>query len=198
MRAALIMVVICLMVSQAAGFDESGRGFSSSNIMDDGVKDLNYSQDKILDGTGVIIAVADTGIDMDHSCFRNGLDNVGIPGSEHRKILLLNDSIDDWDNIGHYQYRHGTHIAGILACDPLDGDESMKSYSNGSKLIVQDVVGPDGWAVPPVEQLLSEGANNGAVIHSWSWGDNTVNYTERSRNIAVSYTHLTLPTKRIV
>ena len=183
MRAALIMAVICLMVSQAAGFDESGRGFSSSNIMDDGVKDLNYSQDKILDGAGVIIAVADTGIDMDHSCFRNGLDNVGIPGSEHRKILLLNDSIDDWDNIGHYQYRHGTHIAGILACDPLDGDESMKSYSNGSKLIVQDVVGPDGWAVPPVEHLLSEGANNGAVIHSWSWGDNTVNYTERSRNI---------------
>ncbi len=183
MRAALIVAVICLMVSQAAGFDESGRGFSSSNIMDDGVKDLNYSQDKILDGTGVIIAVADTGIDMDHSCFRDSLESVGIPGSEHRKILLLNDSIDDWDNVGHYQYRHGTHIAGILACDPLDGDESMKSYSNGSKLIIQDVVGPDGWAVPPVEQLLSEGANNGAVIHSWSWGDNTVNYTERSRNI---------------
>ena len=183
MRAALIVAVICLMVSQAAGFDESGRGFSSSNIMEDGVKDLNYSQDKILDGTGVIIAVADTGIDMDHSCFRDSLESVGIPGSEHRKILLLNDSIDDWDNVGHYQYRHGTHIAGILACDPLDGDESMKSYSNGSKLIIQDVVGPDGWAVPPVEQLLSEGANNGAVIHSWSWGDNTVNYTERSRNI---------------
>ena len=183
MRAALIMAVICLMVSQAAGFNESGHGYLSSNIMDDGVKDLNYSQNKILDGTGVIIAVADTGIDMDHSCFRDSLENVGMPGSDHRKILLLNDSIDDWDNVGHYQYRHGTHIAGILACDPLDGDDSMTSYSNGSKLIIQDVVGPDGWAVPPVEQLLSEGANNGAVIHSWSWGDNTINYTERSRNI---------------
>ena len=44
-----------------------------------------------LNGTGVIIAVADTGIDMDHSCFRDSETDVGEPGITHRKIVALND-----------------------------------------------------------------------------------------------------------
>lgn len=134
-----------------------------------------------LDGSGVIIAVADTGIDMDHSCFRNTTGEVGEPGLEHRKIIHLNDSIDDWDNQGHQQFKHGTHIAGILACDQLDGDDSMRSLSHGAKLVVQDIVDSNGWVVPDdVTSLLAESARHGAIINSWSWGDNTVNYTERS------------------
>ena len=41
--------------------------FASANIMD-------VDEDSALgplDGSGVVIAVADTGIDLDHSCFRN-------------------------------------------------------------------------------------------------------------------------------
>ena len=137
-----------------------------------------------LDGSGVVIAVADTGIDMDHSCFRNSTDEVGTPGPEHRKIIHLNDSIDDWDTQGHQQFKHGTHIAGILACDQLEGDSSMRSLSHGAKLVVQDVVDSSGWVVPDdVTSLLAESSRYGAIINSWSWGDNTVNYTERSSMI---------------
>ena len=137
-----------------------------------------------LDGSGVIIAVADTGIDMDHSCFRNSTNEVGAPGIEHRKIVHLNDSIDDWDTQGHQQFKHGTHIAGILACDQLEGDSSMRSLSHGAKLVVQDVVDSSGWVVPDdVTSLLAESSRYGAIINSWSWGDNTVNYTERSSMI---------------
>ena len=137
-----------------------------------------------LDGSGVIIAVADTGIDMDHSCFRNSTNEVGTPSIEHRKIVHLNDSIDDWDTQGHQQFKHGTHIAGILACDQLEGDSSMRSLSHGAKLVVQDVVDSSGWVVPDdVTSLLAESSRYGAIINSWSWGDNTVNYTERSSMI---------------
>ena len=150
---------------------------ATASIMDVG----EDSPLKALDGSGVVIAVADTGIDMDHSCFRNSTFEVGGPGLEHRKIVHLNDTVDDWDTQGHQQFRHGTHIAGILACDQLDGDSSMRSLSHGAKLVVQDIVNSSGWVVPEdVTSLLAESSRYGAVINSWSWGDNTVNYTERS------------------
>ena len=153
---------------------------ATASIMDVG----EDSPLKALDGSGVVIAVADTGIDMDHSCFRNSTFEVGGPGLEHRKIVHLNDTVDNWDTQGHQQFRHGTHIAGILACDQLDGDSSMRSLSHGSKLVVQDIVNSSGWVVPEdVTSLLAESSRYGAVINSWSWGDNTVNYTERSSMI---------------
>ena len=154
--------------------------FASTNIMDVNEESSLWS----LNGSGVVIAVADTGIDLDHSCFRNSSSEVGTPGPEHRKVVHLNDSIDDWDTQGHQQFRHGTHIAGILACDQLDGDSSMRSLSHGAKLVVQDVVDSSGWSVPEdVTSLLAESSRHGAVINSWSWGDNTADYTERSSMI---------------
>ena len=173
MRGALLLIfslVICA----------TGPLLATANVMDVDIDSPLFS----LDGSGVVIAVADTGIDMDHSCFRNSSGEVGAPGDGHRKIVHLNDSIDDWDNQGHQQFRHGTHIAGILACDPLDGDSSMRSLSSGARLVVQDIVNSSGWAPPEdVVSLLEESARYGAVINSWSWGDNTVNYTDRSEMI---------------
>ena len=48
-----------------------------------------------LNGSGVVIGVADTGIDSDHSCFRN-ISEASI-GFNHRKLLHVNTTIDDWD-----------------------------------------------------------------------------------------------------
>ena len=56
----------------------------SGNAM--GVEDdssLSY-----LDGSGVVIAVADTGVDLDHSCFRNSSDEVGIPGKATGRFCI--------------------------------------------------------------------------------------------------------------
>ena len=173
MRAVLLLVLSLVMCSVSPVL-------ASSEIMSVDEESSLSS----LDGSGVVIAVADTGIDMDHSCFRNTTDDVGTPGPEHRKIIHLNDSIDDWDTQGHQQFKHGTHIAGILACDQLEGDSGMRSLSHGAKLVVQDVVDSSGWVVPDdVTSLLAESSRYGAIINSWSWGDNTVNYTERSSMI---------------
>ncbi len=67
-----------------------------------------------LSGEGVIIALADTGIDLDHTCFRENDTLVGEPGMGHRKIIHVNTSIDDSDNQLHTQFRHGTHLAGLI------------------------------------------------------------------------------------
>jgi len=136
-----------------------------------------------LNGSGVIIAVADTGIDLDHSCFRENQTVVGEPGISHRKIVFINTSIDGSDNSTHQQFKHGTHIAGLLTCDPIESNDEIKSLSHGSKLLVQDIVGEEGWIPPNVSLLLEEAASHGAIINSWSWGDNTIEYTDRSKMI---------------
>ena len=82
-----------------------------------------------LNGSGVILGVADSGIDADHACFRNATSPsdqhaeptashpaIGEFGPEHRKIRFLNTSIDGNDTPGHSDYRHGTHVIGSLAC----------------------------------------------------------------------------------
>ena len=119
---AILIVLTCLhpLSNPEEMFVTSGKLSENSEIpVDDSentsVENNNQSRFSDLDGQGVVIAVADTGIDMDHSCFRNSTDDVGSPSEAHRKIVFLNDTIDDWDTRGHQQYRHGTHIAGILA-----------------------------------------------------------------------------------
>ena len=150
-----------------------------------------------LNGSGVVLGIADSGIDVDHSCFRNatnpgdigsdGVNAIGIIGEEHRKVLSINNSIDSADTMGHINFRHGTHTAGSLACfdvyDYRDGSvpSNASSMAHGAKVVVQDIVSADGW-VPPenISELLSEAAMFGSIIHSNSWGDDTTEYTARS------------------
>ena len=137
-----------------------------------------------LNGSGVVIGVADTGIDSDHSCFRN-ISEVAI-GPSHRKLLQVNTTIDDWDHSGHADYRHGTHTAGILGCHPMatvteeNIPLSIMSLGYGSQLVVQDIVSEQGWQPPDVDLLLAESALYGGYLHSNSWGDDTTDYTLRS------------------
>ena len=137
-----------------------------------------------LNGSGVVIGVADTGIDSDHSCFRN-ISDASI-GFNHRKLLHVNTTIDDWDNSGQQDYRHGTHTAGILGCHPFTTatedniPSAVMSLAYDSRLVVQDIVSEQGWQPPDVDLLLAESAMYGGYLHSNSWGDDTTDYTLRS------------------
>ena len=167
--------------------ETTGRNFLASEIMQSGVENDHPFWNWGLNGTGVVIGVADGGIDLDHSCFRNSSDDSGeVPDINHRKILYLNDTIDDWDNAGDPDYRHGTHVAGTLACsffEDFNGNNSMTSMSNAAKLVVQDLVNESGWHPPDIDLLLAEAAEYGAIIHSDSWGDDTTAYTARSYDL---------------
>ena len=165
--------------------ETSARNEIAAGIMSSGLGDSKEMWDLGLNGSGVTIAFADSGIDRDHACFRNGGDGgniTGIPGINHRKITMLNESLDDWDNLSHQNGGHGTHVAGTLGCwfEGASVPNDSTSLSHAAKLVVQDIVGPEGWVPPDVDWLLWEGAREGAVIHSDSWGDDTVEYTART------------------
>ena len=152
-----------------------------------------------LNGSGVVFGVADSGIDADHTCFRNATSSmsdhaesnatypaIGTFGDHHRKILHLNASVDGNDTPGHSDYRHGTHVIGSLGCHDVMSARNNSIPANGStlaygsKLVVQDIVSSDGWTPPQVDQLLWETSAHGGLIHSNSWGDATTAYTERT------------------
>ena len=152
-----------------------------------------------LNGTGVVVGVADSGLDADHACFRNATTAsdpnaeptasypaIGIYGEHHRKILFLNASIDGNDTPGHSDYRHGTHVIGSLGCHDVDAYRQNTVPGNGStlahgtRLVVQDIVSSEGWTPPNVDALLWESSSYGGVVHSNSWGDDTTAYTERT------------------
>ncbi len=183
--------------------ETEGRNEVSASILQHGQLEGWPSWNLGLDGEGVVIAAADSGIDRDHACFRQAtaegeagseINNAtGTPGINHRKIIALNETIDDWDELGQDDYRHGTHIAGSLVChivwnqaaemngdwdNATPGDGTSLSYR--SKLVFEDVVDDDDWKVPDVDELFWEAARYGAVIRSDSWGDPTSNYTVRT------------------
>ena len=98
----------------------------------------------------------------------------------------MNTTIDDWDNSGQPDYRHGTHTAGILGCHPFTTatedniPSAVMSLGYDTRLVVQDIVSEQGWQPPDVDLLLAESAMYGGYLHSNSWGDDTTDYTLRS------------------
>ena len=173
------------------------RNLVASAYMSDGDITTQNHWEFGLNGEGVILGVADSGLDIDHSCFRNGSDSIGDIGVNHRKVLLSNVSIDDGDNPGETDYRHGTHVAGSLVCHDVynylndDMPQNGTTMAYGANLLFQDIVSADGW-VPPenVTELLIEHSLSGGIIHSNSWGDDTTAYTDRTADFdmwAVEY-----------
>tara|TARA_B100000945_G_C20419868_1_gene617327 strand:- start:509 stop:2785 length:2277 start_codon:yes stop_codon:yes gene_type:complete len=161
--------------------ETKSRNSLSSSIMENNSMSGHPGWDLGLNGSGVIIGVADSGIELDHGCFRENATEIGDIGLNHRKVVLVNTTIDDGDHINHSDFKHGTHIAGSLVCDMWNGDVGEgTSPSHGARILFQDIVNDSGWSEPSVDWLLAESVANGVVIHSDSWGDATEAYTLRS------------------
>lgn len=161
--------------------ETKARNAMASSIMEHNAMDAHPLWDLGFNGTGVTVGVADSGIELDHGCFRENATSIGQIGAGHRKVVLVNTTIDDGDHPGQSDYRHGTHIAGSLGCHLWNGNLTEgTSPSHGARILFQDVVNESGWSEPSVDWLLAEAVANGVVIHSDSWGDDTEAYTLRS------------------
>ncbi|MDG1557902.1 MAG: S8 family serine peptidase, partial [Candidatus Poseidoniaceae archaeon] len=198
-----------LSLAEALGFEgilwvepvleTQARNAQSSSLMQSGLISGQAAWSLGLNGAGVVVGAADSGLDADHACFRNasiagaigssgqnGSELVGEDGPDHRKIVVLNTTIDGGDTPGHSDYRHGTHVAGTLSCYNVDSErqgtfpDNGSALAHGTRLVMQDIVSSDGWVPPDVDSLLVEAGLHGAVIHSNSWGDDTTAYTART------------------
>mmetsp|Transcript_21070 Transcript_21070/g.31264 ORF Transcript_21070/g.31264 Transcript_21070/m.31264 type:complete len:1078 (-) Transcript_21070:290-3523(-) len=131
--------------------------------------------DKGIDGTGQIVQVSDSGLDIDHCSFRpSNLVNPAVAVTASRAVsyptqkvvqyVWNRDSGDGSDHTGH-----GTHVVGSAVGG---NDNSANGMAPGGKVAFYDIGSPGAFAPPTnIENaLLLYGYSAGAKFHSASWG----------------------------
>ncbi|HYU32994.1 MAG TPA: S8 family serine peptidase [Thermoanaerobaculia bacterium] len=165
-------------------------------------------------GEGQTVAIIDTGIDPDMCFFRDTA--LGLPptnvcnggtmvSTAQRKVLAVdflatsecNGGIagNEWDTHGH-----GTHVAGTVAGDNFANlltHDTADGMAPGAKLVIQDAgfltdncadLPGLGCPVVDLKPLFQQAYDQGARLHTNSWGDNENgavqnNYTVGSQDV---------------
>lgn len=113
-------------------------------------------------GEGQIVGIADTGLDTGdestiHTDFRGQIKSLYAIGRE-------GDASD--------LHGHGTHVAGTLLGTGEESDGKLKGMATDAKLVFHSIEDEDGGLNTDIETILSESYEDGARIHSDSWGAN--------------------------
>eukprot|EP00892_Ulva_mutabilis_P005337 jgi/Ulvmu1/3175/UM015_0216.1 len=158
---------------------------------DPGVGDASAGEAQFWDagvnGSGQVIGIGDSGLDMQHCAFADPVvpfDSFTLDGSripvfrsvDHRKVTLYYMFADGVDDSGG----HGTHVAGILAADPLS-EPGNRGLAYGAKLAFYDLgaTSVQEWISAPAgldSRYFPVTYEAGARVHSDSWGSNAVHY----------------------
>ena len=146
---------------------------------------INSSWDYV-DGTGIIVAVSDSGLDSGtndstmHPDFRDHIvDIVSLPMTSGWATACGSPANDGAEDING----HGTHVAGSVLGDGTDSSGSIKGMAPEARLYFQSV---GSWCAnnPVGEQntllgiptnktdLFRFAAENGSRVHTNSWGSN--------------------------
>ena len=163
-----------------------------------------------LDGTGQIVAVSDTGLDVNNCYFYDSVNPVPYynpvgsafgaatafkTSTTHRKIAMYAAYVDNSD----YLNGHGTHVCGsVLGHKSSSGTKSGEStgFADGqaknARIAFFDIgSSTESLTVPGnVDDLFKPGYDAGARIHSASWGDATNTYSQQDADFdTFSYSH---------
>jgi serine protease AprX len=110
------------------------------------------------DGSGMLVGVADGGVDADHPDLKSRIE----------KVIHRVDPGEPNDPQGH-----GTHVCGTIAGDGTASGQEILGVAPGAKLIVQTLADADGELTGlPINlgDLFQEAYDLGARIHNNSWG----------------------------
>lgn len=148
-------------------FDE----VSSKLVAGDGGSHRLLTQELGYDGTGVTVAVADSGL------------NLGDAESMHPDLFGRTPAFFFYGGLpdGSDEHSHGTHVAGIIAGNGATGEEDENGalyglgVAPGASIIGQRLFDGQGGYFPPpsFEKMTRDAVGAGADIGSNSWGDDT-------------------------
>jgi len=109
-------------------------------------------------GTGVSVAVIDSGIDSDHTHFS------GVPVTSSWDWVDSDWNPEDGDG-------HGTHCSGIVTGGSSPGGNTISGTAPGVTLVIERVFdNTGGWHGGSYEDIFDYAVDDGATILSNSWG----------------------------
>ena len=126
-----------------------------------------------LDGSGQIVAVADSGLDADHGDFGN-------------RVVANNDVIGDGSTADKHS-GHGTHVACTVLGDGTQGGYSGVATSSELYFQAMENDNTGNFQSPSLNYLLNSAYSGGAHTHTNSWGSKLASdqgkYTSESEDV---------------
>ncbi len=118
-------------------------------------------------GKGEVIAIVDTGVDLDHPDLRKkivgGATFVGCPDDPN------GCGNGDWESGEGKPHPHGTHVAGIAAA-ATDNVKGIAGVAPDAKMLAVKVLDADGGSFEEVAAGIRWSADNGADVINLSLG----------------------------
>ena len=123
-------------------------------------------------GTGTIVLVSDTGLDVNHCAFYDAANSVqynSYAPNAHNKIVGIKTSVSDFIALAG---AHGTATASVAVGAPCVGESGVAPFA---KLAFLDMSTNDQYLYlpPDFENVLEDAISHGVSVHSASWGTAT-------------------------
>ncbi|MGA1821227.1 MAG: S8 family serine peptidase [Thermoplasmatota archaeon] len=139
-----------------------------------------------LNGSGQIVAVADSGLDTGNNATIHQ-DVKGRILSAYAYARTGNWSDPDihvWTSSGwSYKGGHGTHVVGSVLGDGAASNGNHSGMAPEAELVMQSTMASSGsYSIPEYNRLFDDAYNSGARIHTNSWSSRSSygNYTGKS------------------